>query len=199
MNKLPLVQRWLQPSIACSVAAAVSLSAQVSPPPNNNPAGKSSATKAAEAIPAGQRLFYCSHSLMWDTPAPLGEAASAYGIKDHVLEFFRNVLVVFIWLKMNMLGGRTRRKPENIDGFLNSTAGGRELRLKARPPACLIQWRMPLPSDSRGFCLWFSRTMAAGGSSTLWGKGDYPQWKTPRTFLKRPKLRTSYTLGRKGP
>jgi hypothetical protein len=86
MSKLPLVQRWLQASIACSVVAvAVSLSAQGSPPPNNNPAGKSSATKAAEVIPAGQRLFYCSHSLMWDTPAPLGEAASAYGIKDHVL------------------------------------------------------------------------------------------------------------------
>ena len=117
----------------------------------------------------------------------LRHTISEYGSTEPPLNFgfFRNVLVVFIWLKMNMLGGRTRRKPENIDGFLNSTAGGRELRLKARPPACLIQWRMPLPSDSRGFCLWFSRTMAAGGSSTLWGKGDYPQWKTPRTFLKR--------------
>ena len=37
------------------------------------------------AVPAGQRVFYASHSLMWDTPAPLGENVTAYSIKDHVL------------------------------------------------------------------------------------------------------------------
>jgi len=41
--------------------------------------------KAEAATPAGQRVFYASHSLMWDVPAPLGEAVNAYGIKDHVL------------------------------------------------------------------------------------------------------------------
>jgi hypothetical protein len=33
--------------------------------------------KAEEAIPAGRRIFYASHSLMWDAPTPLGEAVKA--------------------------------------------------------------------------------------------------------------------------
>jgi hypothetical protein len=41
--------------------------------------------KAEEAIPAGRRVFYAAHSLMWPVPEPLGEAVNAYGIKDHVL------------------------------------------------------------------------------------------------------------------
>ena len=41
--------------------------------------------KAEDGIPAGMRVFYASHSLMWEVPAPLGEEVSAYGIKDHTL------------------------------------------------------------------------------------------------------------------
>jgi len=41
--------------------------------------------KASEDIPAGRRVFYAAHSLMWEVPAPLGEAVNAYGIKDHAL------------------------------------------------------------------------------------------------------------------
>jgi hypothetical protein len=43
------------------------------------------AAKGEDAIPAGQRLYYASHSLMWEVPTPLAEAAKAFGIKDHVL------------------------------------------------------------------------------------------------------------------
>jgi hypothetical protein len=35
--------------------------------------------------PAGKRVYYASHSLMWDVPPLLGEAVNAYGIKDHTL------------------------------------------------------------------------------------------------------------------
>jgi hypothetical protein len=45
----------------------------------------SQAAKAEGAMPAGQRVFYAAHSLMWPVPDPLGEAVNAYGIKDHVL------------------------------------------------------------------------------------------------------------------
>jgi hypothetical protein len=47
--------------------------------------GITPSTKADEAIPAGQRVFYAAHSLMWEVPAPLAEEVKAYGIADHVL------------------------------------------------------------------------------------------------------------------
>ena len=42
-------------------------------------------TEAKDSKPAGQRVFYAAHSLMWDTPAPMVELAEAYGITDHNL------------------------------------------------------------------------------------------------------------------
>ena len=36
-------------------------------------------------VPAGQHMFYASHSLMWDVPAPLAEMVKAYGITNHTL------------------------------------------------------------------------------------------------------------------
>ncbi len=44
------------------------------------------ATAAAPATgdaPAGQKIFYATHSLMWDVPEPLTEQANAFGIKGH--------------------------------------------------------------------------------------------------------------------
>jgi hypothetical protein len=41
--------------------------------------------KANEAMPAGQRVFYASHSLMWDMPPVLAQLAGAYGIKGHTV------------------------------------------------------------------------------------------------------------------
>ena len=43
-----------------------------------------SAADSAQSIPDGRRMFYCSHSLMWDTPVPVAEMAKAYGITNHV-------------------------------------------------------------------------------------------------------------------
>ncbi|HEX4997943.1 MAG TPA: hypothetical protein VFY29_06945 [Terriglobia bacterium] len=40
---------------------------------------------AAGTPPAGQRLFYASHSLMWDMPPVLQQEAEAYGIKGHAV------------------------------------------------------------------------------------------------------------------
>jgi hypothetical protein len=35
--------------------------------------------------PAGQRIFYATHSLMWDVPDPLTEEVKAFGVKEHVI------------------------------------------------------------------------------------------------------------------
>ena len=49
-------------------------------------AAAAAAAPAAEAEkPAGRRLVYASHSLMWDVPAIMTEEAKAYGIKDHTV------------------------------------------------------------------------------------------------------------------
>jgi hypothetical protein len=47
------------------------------------PAATPPAAARPDDAPAGQHMFYASHSLMWDTPAPFAEMAKAYGIKDH--------------------------------------------------------------------------------------------------------------------
>jgi hypothetical protein len=49
------------------------------------PGTQSSTVKAADSVPAGQRVFYAAHSLMWPIPDPLNEVVNAYGIKDHVM------------------------------------------------------------------------------------------------------------------
>lgn len=41
------------------------------------------------AIPTGQKMFYASHSLMWDVPPPLAEIVAAYGITNHSLAIQR--------------------------------------------------------------------------------------------------------------
>jgi hypothetical protein len=46
---------------------------------------KPAAAPAAKDIPAGRRLVYASHSLMWDIPPIVAEEAKAYGIQDHVI------------------------------------------------------------------------------------------------------------------
>jgi hypothetical protein len=40
---------------------------------------------AGTGMPAGQRVFYASHSLMWDMPPVLAQQAEAYGIKGHTI------------------------------------------------------------------------------------------------------------------
>jgi hypothetical protein len=65
-------------------AALSGTSTGVQPPPTQT-------VKAEEPIPAGQRVFYAAHSLMWDVPAPFGEAVNAFGIKDHVLAGLQSI------------------------------------------------------------------------------------------------------------
>ncbi len=62
----------LAPVIACGLALMSHALAADAPP----------AAQAATA-PAGQRMFYASHSLMWDVPAPFAEMAQTYGITNH--------------------------------------------------------------------------------------------------------------------
>jgi hypothetical protein len=44
---------------------------------------ESAHSRASADAPAGRKLFYATHSLMWDVPAPLTEEVTAFGIKDH--------------------------------------------------------------------------------------------------------------------
>lgn len=44
---------------------------------------------AATPAPAGQRMFYASHSLMWDVPPPFDEMAKAYGIENQKIDMQR--------------------------------------------------------------------------------------------------------------
>src|SRR3954453_22295994 len=37
------------------------------------------------SAPKGLRVFFAAHRLLWDTPTPLGELATAAEIKDHKL------------------------------------------------------------------------------------------------------------------
>ncbi len=69
-----------QPAVGQPAPAVVSSAPSAAAQPASAPA-----FKAPEPIPAGRRVFYCSHSLMWDTPAPTEEMVAAYGITGHVL------------------------------------------------------------------------------------------------------------------
>ncbi len=48
---------------------------------NNVPANR----QDAASTPKGLRVFFAAHSLLWYAPTPLGELATAAGIKDHKL------------------------------------------------------------------------------------------------------------------
>jgi hypothetical protein len=80
MNMIRFVQQvFFRRPWALAVAGMILLvSAQgsMSAPGQTGPAGP---------MPAGQRIFYASHSLMWDMPPVLQEEAEAYGIKGHVV------------------------------------------------------------------------------------------------------------------
>jgi hypothetical protein len=60
---------------ACLALASVAMAADPEP--------------AKADAPAGLKMFYASHSLMWDTPPPFEELTKAYGIKDHKVDMQR--------------------------------------------------------------------------------------------------------------
>ena len=49
------------------------------------PESVTSSASASPEPPAGRKLFYATHSLMWDVPTPLTEEVAAFGIKDHTV------------------------------------------------------------------------------------------------------------------
>jgi len=68
-------------TVAACLAACV-VFGQTAPSVGDEPATPVAA-KADANVPAGQRLFYASHSLMWDVPDPLTEEVKAAGITGH--------------------------------------------------------------------------------------------------------------------
>jgi len=71
-------------SATCVVALTACLSSSVAVP--GATAGQAPAAGAApQTLPEGRKIFYASHSLMWDVPDPLTEEVKAYGIKDHTV------------------------------------------------------------------------------------------------------------------
>ena len=48
--------------------------------------GQAAAPAAGAAKPAGLKMFYASHSLMWDVPPVFNELVTAYGIADHKID-----------------------------------------------------------------------------------------------------------------
>jgi len=82
MNKLLKAVSFLTTTIAVSLAAPC-LAAAAEAPTTDQPAA------AKPDAPAGLRIFYASHSLMWDVPPPLAQVVSAYGITNHTLSIQR--------------------------------------------------------------------------------------------------------------
>jgi hypothetical protein len=68
---------------ACQTAASPGSPVAGATVPVSAPA--TPAANAEAAVPAGRRLVYASHSLMWDIPKILDEEVKAYGIKNHAL------------------------------------------------------------------------------------------------------------------
>src|SRR5262245_26904813 len=70
---------WCQSSEGQDSAPAKSSGASAGAPAQST--GKTAATDQ----PAGQRVFYASHSLMWDMPPVLAQQVEAFGIKGHTI------------------------------------------------------------------------------------------------------------------
>jgi poly(3-hydroxybutyrate) depolymerase len=82
--------------------------------------GKSQATDK----PAGLRVFYASHSLMWDMPPVLSQQVEAYGIKDHTIAGHQRIGVSRTIQHWNMAEERNQAKKAlkegKVDVFVTS-------------------------------------------------------------------------------
>lgn len=78
----------------------------------------------AAAMPAGQRVFYASHSLMWDMPPVLTELVEAYGIKGHTVAGHQRIGVSRTSQHWNMADAQNQAKKAlqagNVDVFVTS-------------------------------------------------------------------------------
>jgi hypothetical protein len=86
-----LVKKSLVFSVALMVMAAIenlalptSVCAQPTTEQTSRPAEQTQLAEDADK-PAGKRVFYASHSLMWDMPPVLAQEVEAYGIQGHTV------------------------------------------------------------------------------------------------------------------
>jgi hypothetical protein len=79
--------------------------------------GKAQTTdKTATDKPAGLRVFYASHSLMWDMPPVLVQQAEAYGIKGHTIVGHQRIGVSRAMQHWNLADARNEAKKALIEG-----------------------------------------------------------------------------------
>jgi len=81
-------------------------------------------TTAAATAPAGQRVFYASHSLMWDMPPVLTELVTAYGVKGHTVVGLQRIGVSRTIQHWNLPDDRNQAKQAlqtgKVDVFVTS-------------------------------------------------------------------------------
>jgi hypothetical protein len=86
-----------------------------------------SAKQTTESKPKGMRVFYASHSLMWDMPPVLTEAAEAYGIEGHTVLGIQRLGVSRTSQHWNLPDNQNQAKQAlkagNVDAFVMSPIG----------------------------------------------------------------------------
>jgi hypothetical protein len=74
--------------------------------------------------PAGQRVFYASHSLMWDMPPVLAQQVEAYGIKGHTIVGHQRIGISRTMQHWNMADAKNEAKKAlnegKVDVFVTS-------------------------------------------------------------------------------
>jgi hypothetical protein len=113
--------KYLLIAMAAVVASVVPALVSTGNPPAT-PAVATSAPAAEAEKPAGRKLVYASHSLMWDIPTILAEEAKAYGIKDHTLvglqsNGFSNTTTMW---NSGAQQSRSWLQNKEVDDFVNS-------------------------------------------------------------------------------
>ena len=82
------------------------------------------APSSSAAMPAGQRVFYASHSLMWDMPPVLTQQVEAYGIKGHTVVGLQRIGVSRTIQHWNLPDAQNQAKQAlqagNVDVFVTS-------------------------------------------------------------------------------
>jgi len=90
-------------------------------------ASNDSAKQATESKPDGMSVFYASHSLMWDMPPVLTEAAEAYGIEGHKVLGIQRLGVSRTSQHWNLPDEQNQAKQAlkagNVDAFVMSPIG----------------------------------------------------------------------------
>jgi hypothetical protein len=83
--------------------------------------------QATESKPKGMHVFYASHSLMWDMPPVLTEAAEAYGIEGHTVLGIQRLGVSRTSQHWNLPDNQNQAKQAlkagNVDAFVMSPIG----------------------------------------------------------------------------